>query len=160
MKPSFGFYRGGLTQKRLSDPLVARSWPHLPFGKPPCRVGQVGEGVSPALDAGKRITRAIGAIKGNGQRGLRGEGNRVASRGRRRRVGQSRRRHEWPARGGGCRAKEVARVTALADIPGQCPLSRRLGPLYPQEQTFRGPRGTSGCDPQATFTPTEARVHV
>ena len=33
-----------------SGPVSCRPWPHLPFGTPPCRVGQVGEGVSPALD--------------------------------------------------------------------------------------------------------------
>jgi len=32
-------------------PNSCRPWPHLPNGTPPCRVGQVGEGVSPTLDA-------------------------------------------------------------------------------------------------------------
>ena len=36
-------------------PLGCRPWPHLPFGKPPCRVGQVGEGVSPSLDADTKV---------------------------------------------------------------------------------------------------------
>jgi len=36
-----------------SGPLGCRPWPHLPCGTPPCRVGQVGEGVSPLLMIGK-----------------------------------------------------------------------------------------------------------
>jgi len=31
-------------------PISCRPWPHLPFGTPPCRAWQVGEGVSPTLD--------------------------------------------------------------------------------------------------------------
>ncbi len=34
---------------------------------------------------------------------------------------------------------------------GQCLLSWSEGPLYPQKRTFRGPRWTSGFDPQRKF---------
>ena len=44
-------------------PLGCRPWPHLPYGKPPCRVRQVGEGVSPALDALFILERSAGSSR-------------------------------------------------------------------------------------------------
>ena len=45
---------GGLTLDQLPDPLVAVLG-RIPLREPPCRVWQVGEGVSLALDASMNI---------------------------------------------------------------------------------------------------------